>query len=86
MKKLSLTLPLTLLCLCLAGCETVPPQTPVVPAGSGNVYRLEQRPDALAAVKAAPAWAEDSLLTINTLETEIKELKAERQAERSQPK
>lgn len=57
-----------LLCLVLgaglAGCVT--PRTRL-----DNAARLMERPDFPAVKEAAPAWAEDALLTVNRLEHEL---------------
>lgn len=57
----------------LVGCATI--QTASVTAPSGNIARLEARTDAIAAVKAAPGFVQDSLDTVAELEDQIKEMK-----------
>lgn len=64
-KKLDATFGVLLLAvILLAGCVT--PRTRL-----DNAARLMERPDFPAAKEAAPAWAEDALLTVNRLEYEL---------------
>ncbi|PTY03935.1 hypothetical protein DB346_02815 [Verrucomicrobia bacterium LW23] len=63
-------LPIVLVTL-LVGCAMIrPPEAAVT---SQNVRRLQARPDAPAAVRAAPEWARDALQTISALEAELRE-------------
>jgi len=78
----SITVPLPVLMLVLMvvmiGCATLRPPAPVI--ASQNVQRLQERPDAPEAVKAAPEWVRDALKTINALEGELREEKIRSEA------
>ncbi|MEZ0295516.1 MAG: hypothetical protein ACAI35_03575 [Candidatus Methylacidiphilales bacterium] len=61
----------------LTGCATHMRTASVSPA-SGNIARLQARPDAVSAVNASPGFVLDALDTIADLESELKEAKAAR--------
>jgi len=71
MRKIKLTLTLTM--LALSSCATLPTTTPTTtPPASNQVQRLRSHPQYETALLSAPEWCRDALTTINNLELALK--------------